>query len=657
MRKGTYGAWFLMALLAAPSCLFDCEDVEGGTGGGSGGSDGSLKYSLVEVSGDWSLTGERDTGGGCVTSTTNARVTFALPQVESSAASYSPSSGFFSASATPRLSRTGSNGTTTCPAAAPRACPQTPDKPVSFDAFMLFDAQIPADAADGFAFVPTFNSILPLELCDDARFVTTSAWMRGRPVSVAELKSGRFVIESQGTSRIEPGADQPDPLTGTFTWSYRFVFQTADYDAAKAVVPPVISSFDHCLLDSDPTIDDLEAAAAAYTSGVTDIPLNASGCQRLFISRAGNVETQSYRVTRGTKLVFDPASGLTTGARDEVTVWERDVDPALQRERFDSDRDGLIESTGETLFENGAWKATTLRELVPGTSTVIRQVTQTRIDGTTMAVHREEAGSPAQDFVTTIVQEGCFNASSMTAPECAPAPPTGPPPACVVGSGNCSATELRTVKGKLAAAMGRGTATMSGAMASSPDLRGKALAMVTTGSLTFKCSKNPCDAYGSYDGSTNTMMVNLSRLGDPAQLNRTLFHEMLHSDPRFTHNDRKNRIAEKACKLQITDRTYACEVMAFGPQATACVCNRCLTPDGLEPKVETCEYCRQHFPACLGRQEPKPDGGIRSVAAGVGAWCERLQTFCDTAAECDTECSPTGSRCQRDKSVCDRNCN
>ena len=104
------------------------------------------------------------------------------------------------------------------------------------------------------------------------------------------------------------------------------------------------------------------------------------------------------------------------------------------------------------------------------------------------------------------------------------------------------------------------------------------------------------------------MMVNLARLGgDPAQLSRTLFHEMLHSDPRFSHN--------------------------------------------------ACEYCRRHYPSCLGRQETKPDGGTGNVSQGVGAWCDRLLMFCDTAAECDSACSAIGSRCERTKSVCDRNCN
>lgn len=150
-------------------------------------------------------------------------------------------------------------------------------------------------------------------------------------------------------------------------------------------------------------------------------------------------------------------------------------------------------------------------------------------------------------------------------------------------------------------------------------------------------------------------MVNTARTaGDAVELSKTLFHEMLHSDSRFSHNDKLLKRADKACKKPIVDRTFACEVMCFGPQASECTCNRCLTPDGQAPSKETCEKCKS-FGACPGRTFVDAAGVTKNVSQGVGAYCKD-GTFCDTLSECNAACGMLGV-CKPFKSTCDEGCN
>lgn len=133
----------------------------------------------------------------------------------------------------------------------------------------------------------------------------------------------------------------------------------------------------------------------------------------------------------------------------------------------------------------------------------------------------------------------------------------------------------------------------------------------------------------------------------------TLFHEMLHIDPRFDHRTALEEASGKACKLAITDRLYACEAMCFSPEPDRCQCTRCLSPEAAAPTKEACEKCADQ-PACPGRQEPGPNGGSVSISSAIGAWCDRTKTFCDTKAECDSECPV---KCQQIKATCDASCN
>ena len=370
------------------------------------------------------------------------------------------------------------------------------------------------------------------------------------------------------------------------------------------------------------------------------------------MERAGGTTTTRYAVTRDTRLVLDPATGKSVAERDAVPSYVREVDATGERERFDADEDGVVEATGETIRTAGRWMGATVRELAPGSSTVLRQVTQRRVDDTTMAVSIEEAGVLVDEYVTPLRQEKCFDQNSMTADACAP-PSPGPSPTCGGASSACVGAQKKELLTKLTAALKKGKDCMKKAGFGSGDADGKGLTLVATGSLTLKCDTDPCAAFGSYEDGVLT--VNTTRIaGDQAQLNATLFHEMLHSDPRFTHNDRLVKVAGKACKAQIMDRTYACEVMCFGPQASACSCNRCLTPDGKNPSRETCEKCKP-FGACPGRREAGTDGVVRNVAQAIGAVC-KTGDFCDTKAECDTACGALGP-CKSIKATCDDNCN
>lgn len=158
--------------------------------------------------------------------------------------------------------------------------------------------------------------------------------------------------------------------------------------------------------------------------------------------------------------------------------------------------------------------------------------------------------------------------------------------------------------------------------------------------------------------------MNVSRAGVPnvqLELDKTVFHELLHADERFRHDDDFVSAAAQAGKLQMADRTYACETMCFDKNADACTCIRCLSPhysEVLNKKV--CTQCEAKFgptTACAKRYETGTDGQPHAVASAVAAWCPGLKRFCDTKAECDAECNPVGQGCTPVRATCDDRCN
>jgi hypothetical protein len=111
-------AWVAALVLCACS-----NGPKGGTGGGGGSSSTTLKFALIEASGELSVTAESSI---CNRKTTSSVVKFALPAVPGkSGATYSPSSGLY-LSPSIQLTIQPRVGTENCFGTA-RTCPNSPD--------------------------------------------------------------------------------------------------------------------------------------------------------------------------------------------------------------------------------------------------------------------------------------------------------------------------------------------------------------------------------------------------------------------------------------------------------------------------------------------------------------------------------------------------
>jgi hypothetical protein len=274
-----------------------------------------------------------------------------------------------------------------------------------------------------------------------------------------------------------------------------------------------------------------------------------------------------------------------------------------------------------------------------------------------MQVRVEDGSAVEEDFISTTKQLGCFDQSSMTDPACRGTAPTG----CGGTTAPCAGQQLKDMTKALTDALKKGSACMKAAGYDGFQPAGKALTLLGTGKLKLQCSTDPCGAYGSFETAANDdgshdFTVNVARAAGP-ELAKTLFHEMLHSDPSFTHDDTLVDLAGKACKLQITDRTYACETMCFAPsRGGSCACERCLNPKKGTPSQAICTKCSK-FGACPGRQGVRSNGMVGNISQGIGAYCGRGKIFCDTKVECDTACASFGGGCQQIKTVCEDTCN
>jgi hypothetical protein len=648
-------------VLILPAC-FCGGSTGGGAGGGSGGGGGapvSLGYDLVEASGEWSLTATTS-NSSCTTATTSSRRTISLPSVQSRAATYSSRSGSFGGTLHVGLTNLPREGTVTCTTGAPRPCqstlePTTTSSPsLSLKPLTALGSNPPA----GLAFIPVLSGLTRPDLCQTEPFDVSGAWLRGKPITISQLESGRFVVEAQGSlplvNRVPQfGDSDPQPVTGTLTYSFKLVFQTASYDPSKAVAATELTTYEECLLDVDPTGNEVVGAAAAFEAGAVDIPLNSTGCRRLKIVRATEALTVKHELTRGTKLTFDPATGTTRSERDAILLYESTIDSTGIHERHDVSPDGGIDRLTETTFSDaGLWLATTSTQTGPSP----QKLTRTRIDDTTMWVREERSGTLIDEFVAPITQKSCFEPNDAQAPDCAPT--GGVPPVCTnVAAVPCPAAKQEEFLKALTEATARGQKCMKNAgMAFDPSA--KILTLISEGRLKFLCSSDPCDDLGSFQTNPNSdkkkthdFMINLERTKAAGELTRTLFHESLHADNHFTHNTNLVRAASNACKLQIVDRTFACETMCFNPGAAdSCTCKRCLSDERHKVEDKVCTKC-EAFGACAARRE-----NAMPVSSAIGAWCERGKVFCDTKAECDTRCVGFGS-CNQIKATCDAGCN
>ncbi|MBL8950298.1 MAG: hypothetical protein JNK82_05955 [Myxococcaceae bacterium] len=658
----------LGALLCFSACFDQClEGGSGGTGGGEEQPSFDAEYDLVEATGEWSITGTSTTSS-CVSSTTAGKTSFTLTTPQERAAEFTARSGYFTANAQVPLVLVPGTGTATCNAMQ-RSCPSNPGTPQDVPGFFLITAGEPGptslgelgeDPPDGLAFFPTLSEPILPRLCDGTSYDAPRVFRRGRPITVAQLKSGRFVVEASGTAPLGPKAGAPGdavtPVTGTLTYTFRFVYQTKDYDPSKAVEAPQLPSFDECLTTPATSIDALDDAALAYADGGTELPLDALGCRRITVARAGGGETLTHELTAGTKLVYDATTGTTRAERDLFTLYRRVDDATGLRETFDSNADGFDEESVDSVYSGGTWQSTTAKYFDQGMTTPHRTVTVTRVDATTMQVRVEAAGRVEDEFVTSIEERACFDSTSMTDPACRPAA-TGP---CTGGKMKCTPMQKRDMRTALKDALAKGNECMTKAGYDGFQPSGKGLTLLATDKLNLICSNNPCDDFGSFKSEKNAdgthdFMINLAR-GTGVGLQSTLFHEMLHSDPSFKHNDPMVEMSAKACKLHLADRTYACEAMCFAPKVGgACACERCLNPSKSEPKKEICDKCKD-FGACPGRPGVRSDGKMGEMSQGIAAWCDRQKILCDTKAECDSACT-VGGGCQQIKTVCDDTCN
>lgn len=649
----------LLLGLLLPACFDDCLGDGGGGSGGGGGSDVEPfagVYDLVEASGEWSLTGTATTSSTCTNTTTASKRTFALPAPVKNAATYTAGFAVFTAFGQLTGTREPRMGTTACTGSAARACPSTAEVPQTGMTFVTITTEpmLPANAPDGFAFVPVLSGPTLPELCDGTPFATSPVVLRGKPISIAQLKSGRFVVEASGTTALlppetDPADPPPVPVDGTLTFSFRLVFQTEGYDPSHAVAAPTLPSYDECLIEPTIGIDDLEAAEAAFARGDADIALDAKGCHRLAVTRNGPAVTVAHALTRGTKLVFDAASGTTRAERDAVVDYQLGIDATGLHEKHDLNLDGTFDETVETTFIGGQWQSTVL-------SLGTRKVTRTRASLTTMQVRIEDGATLEDDFVSATKQPGCFKDTDMTDPACASPPATG----CGGATAACMGQQLKDLKKALTDALKKGGDCMKAAGYDGFQPKGKGLTLLAAGKVKFQCSTDPCAPFGSFETAANEdgshdFTVNVTR-ATGAELAKTLFHEMLHSDPSFTHDDDLVDRAGKACKLQIADRTYACETMCFAPsRGGSCACERCLNPKKHAPSQDICMKCSK-FGDCPGRQGIRSNGLVGNISQGIGAWCGRGKIFCDTKAECDAACT-IGGGCQQIKTVCDDACN
>jgi len=637
--------------------LFSCGSCGGpsgsGAGGGSGGSaSGSLSYALVEASGSWNLAATADPDGSCAYVTKTALRTVTFAGVKARAADYSIGKGTLTAKAAVDLVVSTIEGEQKCVSGQTLACPKFPDPANKTAVTLTFKpvSPLPVGAENGRVLVPELANFQLPELCAAGPWTVGRGPTRGRPITVAELKSGRFVIEGNGVSAVAAEPGKEGSIVGTLTYEFRFVFQTDDYDPRNAVAPTALTTFDDCTLDLPATTADLDAAQTAYAAGNTDIALNASGCRRLAIMRAAGRETINQVLTRGTSLNYDPASDKTTAGRDAVTTYVREVDATTGiRERFDSDGDGVFEAETQSLFDQGLWKSSTTRDLSP-TNTVARETTVTRVDATTAKVEIEEEGVPLTAYDTPVRQEACYDSTTPQSPACPEPPPGTCTPTPVDDHKACSPAEVKSFEKQLANAVAKGSKCLARLGLSGHDPSGRDLTLISTKSLDFLCTKNKCDPYGflgelGRDGR-RPMLVNLGKTRT-AELGSTLFHEMLHSDPRFTHSPTLEALAGKACKHQLVDRTNACESLCMGKNPSSCDCIRCLTPVGSQPKPEICEKCKGYGGCAAARP---------NVSSKVGAYCKK-GVFCDTKVECATVCPQGFGSCHPYRATCESTCN
>jgi hypothetical protein len=635
-----------------------------------------IKYSLVEATGEISVVG----GGafqGCTYDTKLSKFTISLPAAKRYAATFDIERGKLDIQTTAQQAFSGVNGFESCDNKPPVDCSPGHRTAETSGLFIsLLDIKFGESPADGLAFRPNLDAnIRSPEMCSSQEWREPNNWKLGKPVTVGQLKSGRFVIENSGTAarmqKFEPdGGGSDGPVTGTFTWSYRFVFQSDNYDPANAVASTEFGNFDTCLdEDTEPTAEDIETAQAAFARGDTDIALNSTGCRRLAVSRENGVVTTRMQLTKGTKYIVDAATGKPLAARDTVDTYVREVDANGERERIDADADGFAERDGETQSKGGNWSSTTTRELTKYSSDVVRKVTETRLDATTMRVRFEKGGKLTTEYETSIEQKRCFGPMTPTASQCRPPGSDGTPGPPYVACKEdmlaaCSPAAMKQINKLLQKTVVKGSKCLRKFSPDRADVNDKALAMLASGGIKLVCPIVKCDDFGHFNRANNSLMLNLDKSGNDESLQSTLFHELLHLDSKFNHNDGLVDAAAKACKLPIADRAYACESLCFGAPALRCqeACRRCINPGNPSCESDSCS----DLPQCGQRREPQPDGSWlpwydwtkvdpNLISRSVGAYCSSTKTFCDTASECKTECG--GIACKLFKATCSGNCN
>lgn len=643
-----------MVVCAVSSSCLSC--FSNPNGGGSNGSSKELEFNLVEVSGEWSFQGVVSFENGCAVTTDESRVTLSLTTPQVRALTFDPEDGDVVARYPDIvLTKHPAIGQEVC-TGTPEGCsntsnhqPETSSMSFSLDPLALGD-----NPPDGLAFIPIIRGVELPRHCDGTwAWPASAVYMRAKPVSVAQLKSGRFVVEGSGSVEALPieYAAPNAANQGTFTYDFRFVFQTADYDPANAVEAPVLTTWDHCLATVEPTVDDLLAAQATFASGSDDVALNNTGCVHLKVARQNGAMTITHETIRGTRLVYDASSDSTRSEPDAVASYLVTYDSLGEHEQFDHDLDGTFDQVTERLETNGVW-----------TQTISTQgderITQTATDAGLMQVRIEQGTEVIDEFETTTIQYGCYTKDSPPNPQCAIQLPAD----CSGGTiGECSTGQKDDITKKIMTALAQGTKCMKAAGYNGFQPKDKALTIIASDNIKFRCDTTPCNPdIGSYNPPTRTLTLNLTR--PASEQTSTIFHELLHSDPGFTHQG-VEKAAGKICKKHLADKTSACEEMCFGdPANKPCACARCLANNQFGPPSQAvCDKCARFGATtdCNAPQGVLVDGGYGQLSQSVGAYCERAGMFCDTQTECQSNptCSSIGGGCKRIKTTCDGECN
>lgn len=235
----------------------------------------------------------------------------------------------------------------TLDAPLPRAARFAPGAGLSAGPVVRLEPAWPRPAPDGFVFVATLELEAP-RACDDDGWRPPRGFFRAQPVSLAQVRAGRFELHGEGSAPAGSG--------GRFTWDWRFVYEARA--TAERLPPPALASWDHCLEELT-FADEPEPLEEPGT-----VALDDGGCETLTLSQDGDARVFTHRKVFGTRLTVSPQQGTVSEPVVRV-VDEVRRSPSGSFEWFDEDGDGHRElerrvtlgPDGARRVEQTAWTA------------------------------------------------------------------------------------------------------------------------------------------------------------------------------------------------------------------------------------------------------------------------------------------------------------